>query len=318
MTPVAIVATAALGPYAAGTSPVETPLATPRARKMMSRSAYLAARCLADLLPAISADRTAIAYYLGVGGSAGSLDDVTPLLAAAIADDAFSLPAFGDRGLAACNPLLAFQLMNNFTMCHGAILEGLGGPNSAIFSRGAGTVAALAEAMHAVGSGEAACAITGGADVATHPVTLAELARDGYLARGLYPADGAALLALGAATSSDDVILEGCAHASGRGRAIGEAIDDAIARCRAPGTPSTVVLAAWGPPAADLLVSYAAARFASAAVETAAPGETLAAAAALAVVAVARALRAAPGRTLVITLGVDGDPGAVVLSRGVA
>lgn len=326
MTPVAIVASAALGPYAAGASPEETPLATPRARKMMSGAAYLAARCLADLLPAISADRTAIAYYLGVGGSAGSLDDVTPLLAASIADEAFSLAAFGDRGLAACNPLLAFQLMNNFTMCHGAILEGLGGPNSAIFSRGAGTVAALAEAMHAVRSGEAAYAITGGADVATHPVTLAELAREGHLARGLCPADGAALLALGAATSRDDVILEGCAHASGRGRAgggainaaIDDAIDDAIARCRAPGTPSTVVLAAWGPPAADLLVAYAAARFASAAVEIVAPGETLAAAAALAVVSAARALRAAPGRTLVITLGVDGDPGAVVLSRGVA
>jgi hypothetical protein len=295
------------------------PLATPRARKMLSRSAYLAACCLADLLRAISADRTAIAYYLGVGGSAGSLDDVTPILDAAIADDAFSLPAFGNRGLAACNPLLAFQLMNNFTMCHGAILEGLGGSNGAIFSRGAGTVAALAEAMHAVRTGEAACAITGGADVATHPVTLAELAREGRLAQGLVPADGAALLALGAATSSsDDVILEGCAHASGRGRVIGEAIDDAIARARAPGTPSTVVLAAWGPPAADALVSYATARFANAAVQAAAPGETLAATPAFAVVAAARALRAAPGRTLVITLGVDGDPGAVVLSRGAA
>jgi Beta-ketoacyl synthase, N-terminal domain len=318
VTPVAIVASASLGPYAAGESPVETPLATPRARKMMSRSAYLAARCLADLLPPLTTDRTAIAYFLGVGGSAGSLDDVVPLLAAASSDDAFSLPAFGTRGLAACNPLLAFQLMNNFTMCHGAILEGLGGPNGAIFSRGAGTVAALAEAMHAIRAGDATCAIAGGADVATHPVTLAELARDGHLARGLLPADGAALLALAAATSSDDVILEGCAHASGRGRAIDEALDDARARCRAPGTPSTVVLVPWGPPAAAGLAAYAASRFANAVVEIAARGETLAASAALAVVAAASALRAAPGRTLVLTLGVDGDPGAVALSRGAA
>jgi len=319
MTPVAIVASAALGPYAAGASPVETPLATPRARKMMSRSAYLAARCLADLLPAISADRTAIAYYLGVGGSAGSLDDVTRLLDASIAGEVFSLPAFGDRGLAACNPLLAFQLMNNFTMCHGAILEGLGGPNGAIFSRGAGTIAALAEAVHAVRAGDASCAITGGADVATHPVTLAELARDGHLARGMVPADGAALIALGPSTSNDDVIVEGCAHASGRGRPIADAIDDALARSRASGTPNKVVLAPWGPPATDALVSFAATRFPNVrAIDTSARGETLAASAAFAVVAGIDALGGAPGRAVVITLGVDGDPGVVVLSRGVA
>ena len=319
MTAVAIVAASTLGPYLAGASPVEEPLATPRARKMMSRSAYLAARCLADLLPAIAADRATIAYYLGVGGSAGSLDDVTRLLDASIGDGAFSLPAFGDRGLAACNPLLAFQLMNNFTMCHGAILEGLGGPNGAIFSRGAGTIAALAEAVHAVRAGEATCAITGGADVATHPVTLAELARDGHLPRGLVPADGAALLALGPSTSAGDVIVEGCAHASGRGRPIGDAIDDALARCRATprATPSKLVLAAWGPPAADALASYAGTRFASADIVCTAPGETLAASAAFAVVAGIRALDA-PGRALVVTLGVDGDPGVVVLSRGAA
>lgn len=311
---VAVVATASLGPYAAGEAPAETPLATPRARKMMSRSAYLAARCLADLLPGLAADRASIAYFLGVGGSAGSLDDVVPLLDAAIERDGFSLPAFGSRGLAACNPLLAFQLMNNFTMCHGAILEGLGGPNGALFSRGAGTVAAIGEAMHAIRAGDATCAITGGADVATHPVTLAELARDGHLARGLVPADGAALLALGPPASPDDVLLEGCAHASGRGRALDEALDAALARV--PGTPTRVVLVPWGPPAAAALAAYAA-RFACP-VDTGTSGESLAASAALAVVAAVAALRATPGRTLVLSLGVDGDPAAVMLSRGAA
>jgi hypothetical protein len=315
---VAITQVASLGPYVAGASPAEEPLASPRARKMMSRSAYLAARCLAELIGPLGAERTAIAYYLGVGGSAGSLDDVTRLLDASMGGGAFSLPAFGDRGLAACNPLLAFQLMNNFTMCHGAILEGLGGPNSAIFSRGAGTIAALAEAVHAVRTDEAACAITGGADAATHPVTIAELTRDGHIGRGMVPADGAALLALGPSTASDDVIVEGCAHASGRGRSIADAIDDAVARARAS-TPSIVLLAPWGPPAADALASYAATRFPDVrAIETSARGETLAASAAFAVAAAADALQTAPGRAIVFTLGVDSDPGVVVLSRGVA
>ncbi len=319
MTPVKVVASATLGPYLASASPVEDPLATPRARKMMSRSAYLAARCLADLLPSTDSERSTIAYYLGVGGSAGSLEDVTRLLDASIAGEVFSLPAFGDRGLAACNPLLAFQLMNNFTMCHGAILEGLGGPNGAIFSRGAGTIAALAEAVHAVRSGEVACAITGGADVATHPVTIAELARDGHLARGMVPADGAALIALAPSTARNDVIIEGCAHASGRGRPIADALDDALARCRASGTPSQVVLAPWGPPAADALASYATTRFPNLRpIDTSTRGETLAASAAFAVVAGIDGLGDTPGRSIILTLGVDGDPGVVVLSRGVA
>jgi hypothetical protein len=321
VTRVAILHTASLGPYRAGASPVEEPLAVPRARKTMSRSAYLAARCLAELVGALGAtDRTAIAYYLGVGGSAGSLDDVTPLLDASIADGAFSLRAFGGRGLAACNPLLAFQLMNNFTLCHGAILEGVGGPNAAIFSRGAGTIAAIAEALHAVRAGECTHAITGGADVATHPVTLAELARDGYLAHGMVPADGAALFALGPPTSNDDVDLDGCAHASGRGRPVGDALDEALSRAGgASAPPGTVVIAPWGPPATDALRSYIATRFAGArAIDASAQGETIAASAAMAVIAAVDALRASPGRAVVLTLGVDGDPGVVRLSRGAA
>ena len=96
--------------------PAETPLSTPKARKMMSRGAYLAARCLADLLADVTWRRGNVGYFLGVGASGGSLDDVTALLDASIVDGELSLPRFGDRGLAACNPLLAFQLMNNFTI----------------------------------------------------------------------------------------------------------------------------------------------------------------------------------------------------------
>lgn len=108
---VAITHVATRGPYGLDAPPLDEPLASPRARKMMSRSAYLAALALADIVRAldVSAEtRAQVGYFLGVGGSAGSLDDVTALLDASIVDGAFSLPAFGDRGLAACNPLLAF------------------------------------------------------------------------------------------------------------------------------------------------------------------------------------------------------------------
>jgi len=186
--------------------PAETPLANPKARnarKMMSRGAYLAAAALAELMREVgwsAAQREGAGYYLGVGASGGSLDDVTALLDASIVDNhgtrEFSTVAFGEHGLAACNPLLAFQLMNNFTLAHGAIFEGLGGPNGALFSRGSGTTAALIEAVHAIASGDCERAIAGGADSATHPVTAAELAREGFTAHGLEVAEGAGLLAL--------------------------------------------------------------------------------------------------------------------------
>jgi hypothetical protein len=296
----------------------EAPLANPRARKMMSRAAYLAARCLAALVGQTGwSDRERIGYFLGVGASGGSLTDVSELL---------------ERGVAACNPLLAFQLMNNFTMCHGAILEGLGGPNAALFSRGAGTIAALAEAMHAIESGDCEHAITGGADEATHPVTVAELTREGFIGRGLVPADGAGLLALAHSDDRDATIIEGCAHASGRGRPLVEALDDALARASASSAPgdrgvrasappsvTSIVISAWGPSAAGALRSFATERFPSATViDTSGQRECLAAGPALAVATAVEHLRGARGRAVVLSLGVDGDPGVVVLSRGAA
>ncbi|TMQ24098.1 MAG: hypothetical protein E6J90_09075 [Deltaproteobacteria bacterium] len=321
---VAITHTAAVSALGTGTRG-EQPLANPRARrahKMMSRAAYLAARCLADLLRDTQWPRDRVGYFLGVGASGGSLDDIMALLDESMIGGAFSLPRFGDRGLAACNPLLAFQLMNNFTMCHGGILEGIGGPNAALFSRGAGTIAAIAEAVHAVRSGECERAIAGGADAATHPVTVAELARDGFIARGLAPADACGLVAIATASPGEDaVIVEGCAHACGRARLAGDAVADAMSRAQLAGDAAvdSVVIAPWGPPAADALRSFAAARHATATVvDLSSLGESLAASAALAVIAAVDLLASSPGRVVVLTLGVDGDPGVVVLSRGVA
>ncbi|HLL25233.1 MAG TPA: beta-ketoacyl synthase N-terminal-like domain-containing protein [Kofleriaceae bacterium] len=324
---VAVTHTAALSAHGTGTRglahalaagaalrgmPADEPLANPRARKMMSRAAYLAARCLADLARETAwTEPETIGCFLGVGGSGGSLEDVIALLEASIVDGVFSLPRFGDRGLAACHPLLAFQLMNNFTMCHGAILEGLRGPNSAFFSRGAGTIVALAEAVYAVRSGECPRAITGGADTPTHPVAYSELAREGFVARGLVPADGVALLALAPSTSTDDVVVDRVAYVSGR------AGPDAISAVVGPlATCDIVVLSSWEP---DALRDVARARFPAAAlVDTRALGESLAASAALAVCAAVDALRDRAGRAVVLTLGVDGDPCAVALSRGAA
>jgi hypothetical protein len=342
MKPVAVVGAAAIGEHGTGWRglgeaalalsigtfvklpglPPEEPLAQPKARKMMSRGAYLAARCLADLLADITWRRANVGYFLGVGASGGSLQDVTALLEASIENGNFSLERFGDRGLAACNPLLAFQLMNNFTLCHGAILEGIGGPNSALFSRGAGTTAALIEAVHAISDGDCDHAIAGGADSATHPVTHAELTRDGFLARGMRPTEGAALIALGVGNTGARTlgVVEHAALARGS-----EEIDAIVAHARMTdlGSPwsgiDLVVLAPWCASVGDELAALVKRRAPAALIVDAslALGDCLAASPALAWVAALDMLVAGHGtRALVIGAGTDGDFGIALLAKG--
>lgn len=279
----------------------------PRARKMMAPAAVLATAAVDRLLRDLAwDDRADIGCYLGVGASGGAIDDFIALLRESLADGAFSTARFGARGLAAANPLLAFQLMNNFTMCHAAIHAQLGGPNGALFSRGAGTVHAIAEAVHAVASGECERAIAGGADAPTHPATVAELARSGYTH---VVRDAAAVLGLEVATPGA-VIVERCRVASGRGRPIGTAVDAAVGDLSAC---DLAVLAPAGPRADDALRSWLGARVPAARI-IACSDDSLAAAMATAVVRATEQL-ADGERALVLGLGVDHDPSAVVLAK---
>jgi len=176
-------------------------------RKLMSRPAELAALALRRLLrdAGWSAPRDA-GLFLGVGASGGAVDELAALIDASREGDTLSPARLGREGLAACTPLLAFQLMNNFTLCHGAIQEGLAGPNAAFFSRGAGTVLALCEALAALDEGDCERAVAGAADSALHPVTWAELTREGRAARP--PSEAAALLALSAAPHGALAVIE--------------------------------------------------------------------------------------------------------------
>lgn len=166
------------------------------ARRVVSRPAVFAAVALADAVASAgwSAPLHDVGLWLGVGASGGPLSQMAKLLRRSLDDaGALDLQVLGRRGLRAVNPLFAFQLMNNFTLCHPAICHDLRGPNAAFFSRGSGTLVALDEARRAILAGECARAIAGGSDSALHPVTALEAAVE-------RPSEGAALLALGAGT----------------------------------------------------------------------------------------------------------------------
>jgi hypothetical protein len=272
----------ASGARVAGAVPPGYPRPEPRARKLMARAAELAAVAMhAALASAGWLDgRAAIGAFLGVGASGGDEGEMSALIAASTdpASARFSPLQLGERGLAAATPLLSFQLMQSFTLCHGAILEGVGGPNAAFFSRGAGTTRALIEALWALADGDCARTLAGGADSAHHPITQAELQREGHA--GTPAAEGAALLALAAAPGPAPLAL----------------VDHAAA--------------AGPPPAADAVITVG-----GGGLDVLALGQTLAAAPALAWAAALDLLERGAERVAVVGGGLDGPLGAVRLRR---
>lgn len=266
-------------------------------------------------------------FFLGVGPSGASIDELAALMRASWRDGALDFGALGTTGLRACNPLFTFQTMNNFTLCHAAIQEGTRGPNAAFFSRGAGTVTALAEAAWAIADRSCPRALAGAGDSALHPMTWAEGARESWLEE-VHPAEGAAILALEplAGAKAPLAVLERAFVESGRvagaraalTRAL-EALADiadsielvvvasAVARERSwlEVAPSKALGARRGEEGAKVLRLH---RFG---------GESLAATPAMAAVAALDVLVHSTGveRFAAITLGLDGDAAVTVLRR---
>jgi len=286
-----------------------------RARKLMSRGARLGAIAVRSALT--DADWTVhpddnTAFYFGVGASGGGMAELTEMLRDSMVADRFSEARFGDRGLRACNPLFAFQLMNNFTLCHAAIFNALSGPNGAFFSRGNGTVAALVEAAQTIMDGSCDRALAGGADSALHPVTWAELVREGHAARGLVPAEGAAVLALARRATRPFAILEHCEV-----RAAGPSVETQTREILDALGPVPIDLVVIAPASADARAELGRALAGRALVDTSESiGEALAAAPALAwVVGLDLLLVRRAERALILNAGTDGGVGAVLLRR---
>ncbi len=169
-----------------------------RARMLMSRGALLGAVAMANAIADVSWPpevREEAAAFMGVGASGGEIPQLERILKASMGEDGFSEQRLCRRGVRACSPLFTFQLMNNFTLCHGSILEGVAGANGAFYSRGLGTVRALNEAWWALEEGTSAVALAGGADDALYPVTQDEIRRRGGDG-GAPPSAGAGVLAL--------------------------------------------------------------------------------------------------------------------------
>ncbi|MES2355384.1 MAG: beta-ketoacyl synthase N-terminal-like domain-containing protein [Pseudomonadota bacterium] len=298
--------------------PVSIDAANAKAQKLMSRAAHLATIAVQQALADAhwEDNREEIGFYAGVGASGGSMVELTEMLRASIVEHQFSLARFGSAGLAACNPLFAFQLMNNFTLCHGAILAGVSGPNSAFYSRGNGTVAALFEASHAIAEGDCERALAGGADSAVHAVTWAELKREGYARNGFVPGEGAALLALSASADNALAIVEHCAFGNSLTSDRND-LDKLLMNIDITEIHS-VIIAPWGTPARQTLRALTETHFPQASVLNINEflGDALAATPALAWVTALDLLQTEEiNKCLILNAGIDGGIGAVLLGK---
>ena len=138
-----------------------------------------------------------IGLFTATGLAAASVTDVLPMLQQSLgADGEFSCRLFGEKGLAAANPLLSFKILANMPPCLVSILEAIKGPNL-IFNPWEGQGgAALLEAWRAVADGEVEAALTGAADNPAHPATFVHLRASGLIGEQELPAPAAAYLVL--------------------------------------------------------------------------------------------------------------------------
>jgi 3-oxoacyl-[acyl-carrier-protein] synthase II len=167
-----------------------------RMLKFMSEAAVLG--CIAAREAAADAalrERFAserVGLYAGAGLAGARLEEVTPTLRESTdAEGRFSCRLFGERGLAATNPLLSFKVLANMPACLVSIIEGIRGPNLVFTPWEGQTGYAFVEAWRAVAEGEVDCALAGGADAAAHPFTYAYLRQAGLLGESEMPASAA-------------------------------------------------------------------------------------------------------------------------------
>ncbi len=145
-----------------------------------------------------------VGLFAGSGLAAADVAEVLPMLRASIGPDGhFSCRLFGERGLAATNPVLSFKILSNMPPCFVSINETIKGANC-IFTPWEGQTAyALLEAWDAVAEGEVDCAFAGAADDPTNPATFIYLVQQGLLGAGEIPAPAAAYLILERRSSAE-------------------------------------------------------------------------------------------------------------------
>lgn len=225
------------------------------------------------------------------------------------------MKALGEKGLRSFNPLHTFMLLPNFTMCHSALIEKITGPNGVYYSRGSGTLMALMEASYSVESGGCQRALCGAADSALHPLTTAELRREGRENSGLVPSEGAAVLALAHSDAPDRIIVD--ATSIHPGQRVGLACAAASAVSRISGEVDSCFIVPWGEVARVPLHTAINSRWPAIEVHDLSLliGESLAASPALAWTAAVAKLRQSPGRIAIFSAGIDGDVGLVILAR---
>ncbi|MBI3038796.1 hypothetical protein HYY75_07085 [bacterium] len=195
---------------------VESLIRDPKSLRLMNRDAVFAAAAarLAIEDAGVEIDKNIQGRRVGLFGSTGlmclPLEEISPVLRASLDSNGKLDPKkLGNEGLKATRPVLSFKILSNMPVCFVSILEKIRGPN-AIFNPWEGQGAlAIIEAVRAISTGEADCALAGGCDQKANSMGFLSLQQHGVFdswkneGTGTAPSEGAVFLFLESSSSAN-------------------------------------------------------------------------------------------------------------------
>jgi len=147
-----------------------------------------------------------IALFGATGVTALPVDDVAALVRhAAAADGSLDLKRFGSVALKRVRPVLSFKILANMPICFVSITEQVRGANGVYTPWEGQGALAIAAGVRAIRRGDVPCALVGGCDVKTHPLSFIGLQQLGLFDSwrdhgcGCIPGEGSAFCVLEAA-----------------------------------------------------------------------------------------------------------------------
>jgi len=118
----------------------------------------------------VNPERTAI--IMGAGLISCELDELGPAIGKSTTDGKFDIKKWGKDGLNEITPLWLLKYLPNMLPCHVAIIHDIQGISNTITCAEAGSLLAIAEAVHIIQRNSADVAVAGGCEAKVNPMVI--------------------------------------------------------------------------------------------------------------------------------------------------
>jgi 3-oxoacyl-[acyl-carrier-protein] synthase II len=118
----------------------------------------------------VNVDPTRVSINLGAGIISCDLIEISPAVAASVADGKFDIKKWGKDGLELVTPLWLLKYLPNMLACHVGIIHDIQGPSNTITCTEAGAQLAIGESAQLIARGDSDIALAGGAEAKVNPL----------------------------------------------------------------------------------------------------------------------------------------------------